>query len=212
MIKVVDNTTEVVNDMPKLDSPFVREERNSGYYVKDEINEGYEWVFESDSVIAVEKLDGTNVSVVIENGNITAVFNRKNRVAPFNKNKQFITKGLLNSLNRGYLNLKDGQWYGELVGPKVQGNPYKLDEHLWIPFQSYSWRKLKYNSWGDYPKTFDAIKSWFDYGLIPLFYSKIHGVSFDEAMKECKPEGIVFTDTKTKKMAKLRYDMFEDID
>ena len=209
MIKIVNNELTEVNDMPKIDAPFVREERNGGYYVKDEINEGYEWVFESNDVIAVEKLDGTNVSVIIENGQITAIFNRKNRVPAINKSKQFITKGILNSLNRGYLNLRDGQWYGELIGPKVQSNPYDLEEHLWIPFQRYSWKHLKYKSWGDYPKDFENISNWFKYGLIPLFYAKFHGLSFDEAKKNCQPEGIIFTDTKTKKMAKLRYDMFE---
>ena len=208
-MEIINNNLDQLNDMPKLDSPFIRKEKNGGYYLANEVKKGYEWVFESDDVIAVEKLDGTNVSVVIRNGNITAVFNRKNRVPPYNKAKQFITKGILNSINRGYLNLEDGQWYGELVGPKVQGNPYDLKEHLWIPFQSYSWKNLKYNSWGKYPKNWESINQWFKNGLIPLFYSQIHGISFKDAKNKCQPEGIVFTDIKTNKMAKIRYDMFE---
>ena len=210
MIKTVNNTLTEINDMPKIDAPFVREENENGdYVVINEINEGYEWVFEKDNVMAIEKLDGTNVSVIIKGGHITAVFNRKNRVPAFNTSKDFITRGLLNSMDRGYLNLEDGQWYGELVGPKVQGNPYKLDEHLWIPFQRYSWKHLKYKSWGKYPKTFESINKWFKDGLIPLFYSNIHGVDFDKARENCTPEGIMFTDPDTKKMAKLRYDMFD---
>lgn len=150
----------------------------------------------------------SNVSVVIEGGNITAVFNRKNRIPAFNSSKQWITKGILNSINRDYLNLKDGQWYGELVGPNVNGNPYDLDEHLWIPFQRYSWKHLEYKSWGKYPKNFDTISRWFKEDLIPLFYSKIHGVSFDEARENGFVEGIVFTDPETLEMAKVRRDMF----
>lgn len=210
MIETINNKLNEINDMPKIDSPFVRKENKNGdYVITNEINEGYEWVFENDNVIACEKLDGTNVSVVIRDGHVTSVYNRKSRVPAFNSSKSYITKGILNSMNRGYLNLEDGQWYGELIGAKVRGNPYDLDEHLWIPFQRYSWKHLSYKSWNKYPKTFDNINKWFKDGLIPLFYSNIHGINFDEAKEKCKPEGIVFTDPKTKKMAKLRYDMFE---
>lgn len=209
IMKTIDNSFKVVNDMPKLDSPFVREENENGNYViTDQIQEGYEWVFKNDNVTAIEKLDGTNVSLVIRDGHVVAVYNRQHRVPAFNKNKDYITRGVLNSMQRGYVNMKDGQWFGELVGPKVQGNPYDLDEHLWIPFQRYSWQHLEYKSWGKYPKTFKSISKWFKDGLIPLFYSNIHGVSFDKAAENCEPEGIVFTDPDTMKMAKIRYDMF----
>jgi len=209
-IKTVSNNLNRVTDMPKIESPFVREENEDGdYVVTDEINEGYEWVFERDRVMAVEKLHGSNVSVTIEQGNITAVFNRKNRIPPYSTGKRFITKAILNSVDRNYTNLKDGQWFGEVVGPKLHGNPYDLDEHLWIPFQRYGWKHLKYKSWGEYPKDFETISRWFKEDLIPLFYSKIHGVDFDEARENGFVEGIVFTDPKTMEMAKLRRDQFE---
>ena len=209
-IKTIDNSKEVVNDMPKLESPFVRQENKNGdYVVTPEIKEGYEWVFENDDVMAIEKLHGTNVSVIIEDGNITAVFNRKNRVPAFNKGRQYVTKGILNSINRGYLNLKDGQWYGELIGPKLHNNPHKVDKHLWIPFQSYSWNNLRYKSWGKYPKTYESISKWFKDGLFSLFYCNWHGVDIETSEKEGFVEGIVFTDPKTKRMAKLRRDMFD---
>lgn len=209
-IKTVSNDKDRITDMPKIESPFVREENENGdYVVVNEISEGYEWVFESDRVVAIEKLHGTNVSCVIEQGSVTAVFNRKNRVPPYNTGKRFITEGILNSMERNYLSLKDGQWFGELVGPKVNGNPYDLEEHLWIPFQCYSWKHLKYKSWGNYPKDFETISRWFREELIPLFYSRIHGVSFDEAREDGYVEGIVFTDPETMEMAKLRRDMFD---
>ncbi len=209
-IKTVDNSKKKVRDMPKLEAPFIREENDNGdYVVIDEINEGYEWVFERDRVMAIEKLHGTNVSVIVDQGNVTAVFNRKNRIPPYQSSKRWITTGILNSIDRDYLNLKDGQWYGELVGPKVNGNPYDLDEHLWIPFQRYGWKHLEYKSWGNYPKDFETISRWLKEDLIPLFYSKIHGVGFDEARENGFVEGIVFTDPKTLEMAKLRRDMFD---
>ena len=37
------------------------------------ITKGYEWVFEDPTVHAVEKLHGTDVSIIIENGTITSM-------------------------------------------------------------------------------------------------------------------------------------------
>lgn len=206
----VDNSLDRITDMPKLHSPFVREDNDKGeYVVTPKVEEGFEWVLEDDSVEAVEKLHGTNVSVVIENGYITSVFNRTGRVPAYNKSKQYITKAVLNSMKRKYTDLRDGQWFGEVVGPKLQGNPYQLDKHLWIPFKKYSQEKLVYKSWGDYPKTFESISQWFKDGLIPLFYCREHGVSFQEAEEaDAYCEGIVFTHPDGR-MAKLRRDMFD---
>lgn len=209
MVKTIDNNINFNIDIPKIKSPFVREEKGSKYVLIDKIAEEYEWVFENDNVIAVEKLDGTSVSIVINHGNITAVYNRKNRISAYNKNYQYITKGILNSIKRGYVNLLDGQWYGELVGPKVNGNPYDLEEHLWIPFQRYSWKHLVYESWGKYPKTYKSISKWFKDNLIPLFYARMHNISYKKAQEVGYVEGIVFTDPETMRMAKIRRDMFD---
>ena len=110
-------------DMPKLLSPFVRKLIGEDYVCTPEIEEGYEWVFEDDTVMAIEKLHGTNVSVIIESGAVTSVWNRTARIPFFNKGKSFIIEGLLESYDKGYLELPDGQWFGELIGPKVNGNP-----------------------------------------------------------------------------------------
>ena len=48
-------------DMPKIESPFVRETINGNYICVPKIRDEYRWVFENS--IAVEKLDGTNVSM-----------------------------------------------------------------------------------------------------------------------------------------------------
>ena len=57
----------MIKDMPKLQCPFIRENNeNREYVVMDELNEGYDWVFNDDSVRAIEKLHGTNVSIVVK--------------------------------------------------------------------------------------------------------------------------------------------------
>jgi len=191
-------------DMPKLKSPFVRKEIEGNYIVTDEIEEGYDWVFEDETVMAIEKLHGTNVSIEIRDGQIVGIWNRTERIPFFCRGKGFIIKGVLNSFDKKYMEfLGDGQHFGELIGPKVNGNPYKLEENLWVPFGTYGQKHLKYKCWGKYPKTFESISEWFK-ELMPLYALRINGP--DEVVPFV--EGIVFTHPDGR-MAKLRGDMFD---
>jgi len=190
----------MIEDMPKLESPFVRKEIDGAYVVTPEIREGYEWVFNDPTVHAVEKLHGTNVSIVVVDGVITSIWNRTERLPFFNKGKRFIIDGVLESYERGYCEVEDGQWFGEVIGHKVNGNPYNLDKNVWIPFKTYAWKHLSYKSWGKYPKTYDAISEWFK-DLMPLFNMSVHHGESGFV------EGVVFTHPDGR-MAKLRRDMF----
>ncbi len=200
-----------VKNMPKLESPFVRKKIDGSYIVTPEISEGYEWVFEDDSVMAIEKLHGTNVSIVIIEGQVVEIYNRTERIPTINKGKDYITKGVLESFKRGYIDfLGDGQYFGELIGERVNGNPYNMKGNLWIPFDTYARKHLRYKSWGRYPTDFESISNWFKDGLIPLFYCLHHRKSIEEAEEEnAFVEGIVFTQPETGRMAKLRRDMFD---
>lgn len=160
------------------------------YSVYDEVNDGYEWVFENDDVLAVEKLHGTNCCVSIENtetgldveGYTRHGYEPMQRAETYGTTEhQNVVRSIQNTLRRGYLdNLGEGVHYGEVVGPDFHGNPHELEENLFIPF---SWLKDKcsYTSWGKHPKTFDSIKNWFADGLFSLFYSRMHGVDLDTA-------------------------------
>src|SRR3989304_4211128 len=99
----------MITDMPKLHSPFKRIVNEKGdYVVIDQVEEGYEWVW-SENVLAIEKLHGTNVSILIQDGVITSIWNRTARIPFFNKGKKFIVEGILNSFDRGYMEfLPDG--------------------------------------------------------------------------------------------------------
>lgn len=198
----------IIEDMPKIECPFVRELSMGDYLVTPKIMEGYDWVFSDPQVEAIEKLHGTNVSVVIQDGNITAIFNRTERIPFFNKSKSFITEGVLESYKRGYMDdLLDGQWFGELIGEKVNGNPYNLKGHVWIPFKTFARKHLKYKSWGKYPKDFVTISEWFK-ELQPLYCWLIHGKeNVDKDPKLNFVEGIVFTHPDGR-YAKLRRDCF----
>ena len=196
-----------VRDMLKLESPFVREMIDGLYVVTPKIAEGYEWVFEDESVKCVEKLDGTNVSILIQDGVITSAWNRTERLPFFNKNKKHIIEGLLNSYEKGYMEfMADGQHFGELIGSKVNGNPYNLKEHehLWIPFKTYAKEHLAYKSWGKYPKDFETMQKWIVDDLMPLYSYRING---REWSGKHFVEGVVFTHPDGR-MSKLRRDMF----
>jgi len=218
------------SDFPKLHSPFVREEQQvegegEAYVVTPEIADGMEWVFnEAEKVIAVEKLDGTNMSVVMKDGKPEIVLarigpNKINRIPVWSKNTQHkrIIEGVRNAYHRGYLDtLQDGQHFGELVGPKFgtddqeNVNPYDMEEHLFYPFQRAR-NKLEMESYGEYGTGFEDIRTWFmEEGLIPLFASSYHGQSFEDALSHTEmPEGVIFYHPETGEMAKLRRDMFK---
>ncbi|EQB65172.1 MAG: hypothetical protein AMDU3_IPLC00003G0024 [Thermoplasmatales archaeon I-plasma] len=191
-----------IEDMPKLESPFVRKMINGKFLVTSEVAPGYEWVFADPATIATEKLDGTDVSIVIEDGTVTSIWNRTYRIPFINKERRFIIDAVLESYDRGYCMLPDGQWFGEVIGKDVQGNPYGIDYTMWLPFNTYVRDKLSYNSWGKYPKTYESIRSWFQDGPISLFMLQ-HGI------KDKLAEGIVFHNPRTEQMAKLRRDMFD---
>ena len=197
-------------DFPKLESPFVRKiNDNDEYIITNEIHKGAEWVFngKEDEVAATEKIDGTCCAILIENGVVTAMFNRTNRI-PFigGTLSKALTEGVNNAFTKQRFVMQDGLFWGELIGPKIQGNDYKLTEHEWLPFD---WLKksCSYNSWHKHPKTFDNINKWFldeidDGGIFSLYMRK-------RSIKQ-KPEGVVFHNIKTGQMFKLRLDMLPE--
>jgi len=221
---------QILSDFSKLQCPFIRQTfevnkdhfRKYGphyqmrgpevYLVVNIINPGFEWVFEDENTFAVEKLDGTNVKVLTKNKNIVAIQNRKNVVDPLKMSGAhiYIMEGIYRAIQLGFLQ-PDGEQAGEVIGTKFQGNPYKIDGHIWYSFQT-AIERLKYNSFEKYDKSFENWSSWFKEGLLSRFYSK-------KAAKEGKAdsifaEGVVFYNLKRKNLkqtwrAKLRRDMFD---
>jgi hypothetical protein len=218
-----------LTDFPKLECPFKRKifqvEKESwkkhgrslglrqpeAYLVVDEVNPGYEWVFEDPDTTAVEKLDGTNVKILTENGRLIVVQNRLNVIDPLQviKGKSFIIEGIFQGIDKGYV-LENGEQVGEVIGPKLQGNPYKLDVHLWYPFQK-AIAHLSYRSFHEYERTFDNWSAWFKNHLVSRFHTK--NTSKMANAEKVMAEGVVFYNLKRKAeskswRAKLRRDMF----
>lgn len=215
-----------LSDFPKVECPFVRriykvekegfnkhgrklKLRNPEVYlVENEVNPGFEWVFDDPETIAVEKLDGTNVKLQTENGRLIALQNRKNILDPLQilSGKAFIIEGVFMAIQKGYVE-NDQIQAGEVIGPKLQGNPYKLDNHIWYPFEK-AIKHLRYKSFHQHEPTYENLSSWFKDHLKSLHHSK--RVGYEEADFA---EGVIFYNLKRKAenktyMAKLRRDMF----
>jgi hypothetical protein len=177
------------------------------YLVVNEINPGYEWVFENTDTICVEKLNGSNIKLLTNDGRLEVVQNRKNIIDPLQviKGKTFLLEGVFQAIGKGYVKL-DGEQCGELIGPKLQGNPYRLNVHLWYPFEKCI-NHLSYRSFHGHDRTFDNWSVWFKDYLVSRFASK-------RGEKDIMAEGVVFYNLRRKAenkpyMAKLRRDMYD---
>lgn len=216
---------ELMSDFPKIYCPFIRKKfkvdkedwKKHGrklqlripkvYLVINEINPGYEWCFEDSETFAVEKLDGSNVKLKTKNGRLIGIQNRKNIIDPLQiiKGQSHYLDGVFQSIGKGYVET-DGEYTGELIGPKLQGNPYKLTNHLWYPFDK-TIKHLRYTSFDNHERTFENWSNWFKDWLFSRFATK-------RGNKDIMAEGIILYNLKRKKenktwRAKLRRDMFE---
>jgi len=195
------NKKSMILDMPKLQSPFIRKVIDGEYIVTPEIDPEYRWVFDEPAVKCIEKLDGTNVSILIEKGEVTQIYNRKNKISFWGGSP--IVQCLLNSSEKKWLNFPDGQYFGEALGDKIQGNQLGLREKLWMPYELAE-IKLMYTSFYKHERTFDNWSDWFKDYLFSLMAEKY---ATDKG-KKVFAEGVVFYHPDGIRMAKLRRDMF----
>lgn len=213
-----------MTDFPKIQCPFVRREfavnkedwKKHGkalqlrqpkvYLVVNQVNPGYEWVFDNIDTVAIEKLDGTNVKVDIQHNKLMQIQNRKNSIEfgrlDDMKGHLPIIEGVFRAIAKGYIK-EDGQYAGEVIGPKVQGNPYQLESCIWFPFDK-AYKELYYKSFHEHDRTFDNWSFWFKNYLFSRFFDK---KTKKGSSSKIFAEGVVFYTGM--KMAKLRRDMFD---
>lgn len=185
-------------EFEKMFPPFIRD-MESGLCI-DKVAEGWEWCFNPEKCYVLEKLDGTNVKLIVENS-IMSVYARNAKhkgyvLANLNDpNYKYILQGVANAVAERNKKFKDGTYYGELIGPKYQGNPYNLERHIWVTFEPF---KNGVGAYKDYPKTsdYEEWKAWI-LGLKSLLNPEVEA------------EGVIFLNKETGQMAKLRQNMFE---
>lgn len=216
-------------DMPKLESPFERELINKKYVCIPKIKEDFRWIF-TDEAIAVEKLDGTNTSLWIRSGKPFAIMNRTNFIDIWDKRNLRFIEGITEAIDRNYVVpelCNDGPQFGELLGPKIQRNPYQLEKHIFLPL-NYLREHYYYKFWNEFVSQFHAIsdeKMIFDEvsnlfkGLWSLYKRKrgmgsdVNDVNENTTFEGLAAEGIVFYrkgyENDYTSCCKLRRDMFD---
>lgn len=124
--------------------------------------------FDFTNAVATEKLDGTNVRVTVRNHLLVRVEKRRNPTK-LEKAKGIIDPWYMDAdeygpedkyiwecaMNTDYTKIPDGEWSGEALGPKIQGNPLNLDKHV-ICFFTLGQAPVFENV----PTTFDGLKEW----------------------------------------------------
>lgn len=197
MNRTQEEVTTKYLEFEKMFPPFIRD-LDTGLCIP-EVAEGWEWCFDWEQTVVLEKLNGTNTKLVVEDG-VLEVFARNQKhkgYVPAKLNDpqyKFILQGVANSIASRKKKFNDGTYYGELVGPKYENNPYKLDEHKWMTFEP---GKNGVERYKDHPQSndFNEWKEW-----VLNLKSLLN--------PEVEAEGIIFLNKKTGQMAKLRKDMF----
>jgi len=124
-----------------------------------------------ENAIATEKLDGTNVRLTIRNGILVRLEKRRNPsklekakgiVSPWYVDADEYDKGnkwiLEASRNTDLSDIPDGEWGGEAVGPKIQGNPLGKEKHIVVMFSVPSVRETLVRK--DVPVEYGKVKEW----------------------------------------------------
>jgi hypothetical protein len=207
-------------DFPKLECVFEKDTIDGIYQVIPKIKEEYRWVFTEDC-LAVTKLNGTNTSIVIENGKITKILNRLNVIDLWKSNTWFY-EGIRWAIDSKVFIpelMSDGQFWGELIGKKLQGNPYQLESYRWLPFD-YLKEKYSFKFWDEIVKDCKDKSDQEIFNIVDdifknlwCIYKRQLGIK-EEVNENTKfeglaGEGIVFYNKKTNQMCKLRRDQFK---
>ncbi|MGV9292975.1 hypothetical protein [Amycolatopsis sp. NPDC003676] len=129
--------------MEKIPTLFERDER---FQVVDRPRAECAWVFDGAGV-GTEKLDGTNVRLTVRSGRLVRVEKRRNPSKA--QKQQGIVDGwyvdtdetsaddkwiLAAAGNTDVSEWADGEHPCEALGPRIQGNPLALPDHLCVPF------------------------------------------------------------------------------
>ena len=158
------------------------------------------------------------MGIKIEGKRLVHVQNRQNVVDMFEVmgGRGHQIEGIFAAIHRQDFKdyLGEGVHYGECLGPKLNGNLYRLPGHLWYPFAKAR-DSLKYASFHRHEKGFWPWVDWFRLYLRSLLYCRLNKIPFSAMFTDPAipfAEGVVFyNDTISTcgkpRMAKLRRDM-----
>lgn len=124
--------------------------------------------FDFTGAVATEKLDGTNVRLTVRNHVLVRLEKRRNPdkiqkakgikepwyvdADEFGPEDKYLWEA---ARNTDISNIPDGEWSGEALGPKIQGNPLNLEKHVVCVFTYYEAPIHE-----GVPTTFNELKEW----------------------------------------------------
>lgn len=127
--------------------------------------------FDFSKAVATEKLDGMNVRITVRNHTIVRVEKRRNPSKTQKaqgikdpwyvdareeaKEDQYLFEAVAQT---DFSAIPDGEWSGEALGPKIQGNPLQLNTHKLFFFSLEDWRQRV--TFKDVPTSFEGLKKW----------------------------------------------------
>lgn len=149
-----------VSVMDKIPTIF---ERDENFKVMNKPRESCDWVFRGEGR-ATEKIDGTNVRVTVRSGEAVRLEKRRNP-DKVQKKKGIIDAWYTDAVegpedkyiyealrNTDVTEWPDGEHSCEAIGPKVQGNPLGLEQHLLVPFN------LAIPEYASAPRDYEGLK------------------------------------------------------
>lgn len=171
--------------MQKISTIFERDMQNGGKITNhfDKYVDGFNF----NEAVATEKLDGTNVRLTVRNHMLVRLEKRRNPTK-IEKYKGIVEPWYVDAYetdpgdkyiweaakNTDLSQIEDGEYSGEALGTKIQGNPLNLDKHIVVLFTLGQAPVFE-----NVPTTYDELKEW-----LPLQRSK-YGI-------DCGIEGIVW--------------------
>lgn len=149
--------------MEKIPTIFERDDR---FHVVDKPRAECDWVF-AGAGRATEKLDGTNARLTVRSGTIVRVEKRRNP-SKAQKAAGIVDGWYVDSDENGaedkwlreaaantvVTSWPDGEHSVEALGPRIQGNPLELDEHICVPFN------LIVPDYQEAPRTYQELHDW----------------------------------------------------
>lgn len=199
----MNRTSEVMQEQKflefeKMYPPFFRDLETD--LCLPQVAEGWEWCFDPSKCYLLEKLNGTNVKLEVENKHMTIwvrnqVHKRYVEATLNDPQYKYIVQGVTTAIANRSKAFSDGTYFGEVIGEKYQGNPYRLHGHTWMTFKPFSGGAGVYK---DYPKSsnYEEWKTWM-LNLKSILNPDVFA------------EGVIFLNKETGQMAKLRRDMFD---
>ncbi len=149
---------QVVEKIPTL------YERDDRFHVVDAPRPECKWVFDGEGT-PTEKLDGTNLRLTVRSGQLVRVEKRRNPSKvqkqqgivdgwysdsdPHSAEDKWVLAAAKNTDVSGW---PDGEHPCEALGPRIQGNPLELSDHLCVPFN------LEVPLYRDVPRDYEGLR------------------------------------------------------